>query len=194
MTRYAYMPLFVLLTLLGCNTEERVGNTKELAQEMKAMKIKRVTDAQLVSTVDEWGKQMASVARKALEKELARNPAQAGTLCQNPGSLPLIAALDKEYGVKIQLMGPEDVKNTALSAKERELLDAYLYNAENNLPQSDNVQKLNDTLLVYNAPLPADSQISTECFKNQKVSFAVWRILFDKKMVIRKLDAKKLNK
>jgi hypothetical protein len=194
MTRYAYIPLFALLTLLGCNTEERVGNTRELAQEMKAMQIKRVTDAQLVSTVDEWGKQMASVARKALEKELAENPAQAGTLCQNPASLPLIAALDKEYGVTIQLMGPEDVTNTVLSAKERELLDAYLYNAENNLPQSDNVQKLNDTLLVYNAPLPADSQISTACFKNQKVSFAVWRILFDKKMVIRKLDAKKLNK
>ncbi|MBU1822457.1 MAG: hypothetical protein KKG00_13235 [Bacteroidetes bacterium] len=192
MIKYTY--ILSILILLGCNTEERVGNTKELAQEMKAMQIKRVTDAQLVATVDEWGKQMASVAQKALEKEMAQNPAQAGTLCQNPASLPLIAALDKEYGVTIQLMGPEDVQNPALSAKERELLDAYLYNAENNLPQSDNVQKLNDTLLVYNAPVPAGSQISAECFKNQKVSFAVWRILFDKKMVIRKLDAKKLNK
>ncbi len=194
MIKKTYIPIFILLALLGCNTENRVGNTKELAQEMKAMQIKRVTDAQLVATVDEWGKQMASVAQKALEKEMVQNPAQAGTLCQNPASLPLIAALDKEYGVTIQLMGPEDVQNPALSAKERELLDAYLYNAENNLPQSDNVQKLNDTLLVYNAPVPAGSQISAECFKNQKVSFAVWRILFDKKMVIRKLDAKKLKK
>ncbi len=194
MIKYAYIPIFTLLTLLSCNTENRVGNTKELAQEMKAMQIKRVTDSQLVATVDEWGKQMASVAQKALEKELAQNPEQADSVCGNLGKIALVSALDKEYGVEIQLMGPEDVKNTALSAKERELLDAYLYNAENNLPQSDNVQKLNDTLLVYNAPVPASSRVASQCFENQKVSFAVWRILFDKKMVIRKLDAKKLNK
>lgn len=192
MIKYTY--ILSILILLSCNTENRVGNTKELAQEMKATQIKRVTDAQLVSTVDEWGKQMASVAQRALEKELAQKPEEAGSVCSNMSSLPLIAALDKEYGVNIQLMGPEDVSNSALSAKERELLDAYLYNAENNLPQSDNVQKLNDTLLVYNAPVPTDSRICTECFEKQKVSFAVWRILFDKKTVIRKLDVKKLKK
>jgi hypothetical protein len=194
MIKYSILSALSLLFLTGCNVENRVGNTKELAQEMKIMQIKRVTNTQLISTVDEWGKQIAVVARKSLEKELSARPKEGVAICKDLRKVPIINALDKEYSVKIQLLGPEDITNPALSTKERELLDAYLYNAENNLPQSDNIQKLNDTLLVYNAPVPVASTICKTCFENQRVPFAVWRVLFDKKQVIRKLDAKKLNK
>lgn len=194
MIKYSILSAVALLSLASCNVENRVGNTKELAQEMKTMQIKRVTNTQLISTVDEWGKQIAVVAQKSLEKELSTKPDEGAAICKDLRKVPIIDALDKEYSVKIQLLGPEDITNPALSQKERELLDAYLYNAENNLPQSDNIQKLNDTLLVYNAPVPVESTICKSCFENQKVPFAVWRVLFDKKQVIRKLDAKKLNK
>ncbi len=186
--------LVLSIVFVGCNSEDRVGNTKELAQEMKTMQIKRVTNTQLIATLDEWGKQMTAVAQKSLEKELNQHPDQAAAICADLEKVPLIAALNREYSVQIELVGPADITNPKLSQKEQELIDAYLYNAENNLPQSDNVQKLNDTLFVYNAPVAATSPICKSCFENQKVPFAVWRVLFDKKAVIKKLDAKKLNK
>lgn len=181
---------FVVFIMTSCNTDNRIKQTSALKEEMHSTEIRRVTNPKLIATVDEWGKELVATARKALENELARNPQQAGVLCQDLQKVPSIAALDRDYGVKIQLLGPADVKNQALAPKERELLDAYLYNAENKLPQSDNVQKLNDTLLVYNAPVPVESVICKTCFKDQLVTFAVWRVLFDKKAVIQKMDAK----
>ncbi len=188
MTKSSTWVFLIVLSITSCNTDDRIKQTSALKQEMNSAEIKRVTNPQLIGTVDEWGKELVALARKALEKELARNPQQAGVLCQNLQKVPSIAAMDREYGVKIQLLGPADVTNQALAPKERELLDAYLYNAENNLPQSDNVQKLNDTLLLYNAPVPVESVICKTCFKDQQVAFAVWRVLFDKKAVIQKMD------
>jgi hypothetical protein len=191
MTKSSVRVLLAALVFSSCNTDNRIKQTSALKQEMNAAEIRRVTNPQLIATVDEWGKELVAAARKALEKELAQNPQRAGELCLDLQKVPSIAAMDREYGVKIQLLGPGDVKNQTLAPKERELLDAYLYNAENNLPQSDNVQKLNDTLLLYNAPVSVESTICTTCFKDQQVAFAIWRVLFDKKVVIQKLDMKK---
>ncbi|GAB3176846.1 hypothetical protein [Telluribacter humicola] len=192
MTRYFYILLLLIVT--SCNIENRVGNTKELSEEIRNSKIKRITDVQLISTVDQWGRQIAAISQKALTDSLTSNPEKAAELCgSNLQQLPVLAALKKEYGVQVQLLGLDDIKNPAYTAKERELLDAYLYNTEKNLPQSDNIQRLNDTLFVYNSPVPADNIISKSCYNQQAIPFAVWRILFNKKDVIRKIDVKKLN-
>ena len=177
----------ILLTTAGCNTDNRVKQTKALKEEMAGVKIRRVTDAQLVAAVDEWGKEMNVIMQKGLEKELAQNPDEALKYCALPTHVPLIAAIEDQYAVKIQLLGLTDVRNPTITPKERELLEAYVYNAEKDLPQFDNVQKINDTLLVYNAPLPKKSPICQQCFPDQKLPFAIWRILFDKKAVIKRM-------
>ncbi|HEV7351317.1 hypothetical protein [Telluribacter sp.] len=192
MLRYTYLFLLLLLTQ-SCNLDERVGNTKELSAEIKNSKIKRITDVQLISTMDTWGKRIVSISQKTLTEALTKNPEKATALCGNMQQLPVLDALKKEYGVQVELLGPSNIQNPAFTAKERELLDAYLYNAEKGLPQSDNIQRLNDTLFVYNAPVPADNVISKTCYTQQEVPFAVWRILFNKKDVIRKIDVKKLD-
>jgi hypothetical protein len=168
-----------------------VENTKELSNEIKASKIVRITNTQLIYTVDEWGKKISKLAQKSLSEALAKNPENAGELCENLSQIPIISALEKEYGVKISLLGAGDTKNPNLDKKEQELLDAYLYSAKNNTSLSDNVQPLNDTLVVYN--VPADPKICTACLGDQTLSFGLWRLLFDKKEVLRKVDVKKLK-
>ena len=192
MSRYTSSLLLILL-LLGCNLDNRIGNSRELAREMKATQIKRITSAQLITLTDEWGKQIVKVSQKALGEALSKQPESNSQLCQQLDQVPVIKALEQEYGVDISLLGLADTSNATLQKKERELLAAYAYNAGSNLPQSDNIQQLNDTLYVYNAPLASDSPIATACFKEQKVPLAVWRVLFDKKEVVRKIDAKKLK-
>lgn len=189
---HTFIWALILIGIASCNTK-RLDNTKELAREMKASQIKRVTNTQLIYTVDEWGKKISKLADKTLQKELLANPDKAGTLCKDPASNPLMAAIEKEYGVQIQLLGENDIKNPDINPKEKELLEAYLYSAKSKSTASDNVQQLNDTLLVYNVPLAIDNPLCKTCMPNQETPFAVWRLLFDKKEIIRKLDAKALT-
>lgn len=180
--------------LAGCDFKSgRIENTKELSREIKASQIKRVTNTQLVYAADEWGKKIAQIAEKTLKSELEKNPGSGVALCKNLSGIPVVAALQKEYGVKVELMGAADLKNPALSPKEREILDAYLYSARSKATAGDNLQQLNDTMLVYNAPVSAESIVCKKCMSAQDTTFAVWRLLFSKKEIIRKLDAKQLK-
>jgi hypothetical protein len=185
--------VLLLVTLCGCDSGGRVENTKALSNEIKASQIKRVTNTQLIYSANEWGKKIAEIAEKALSERIKKDPGQAQQLCGDLSQIAIVAALEKEYGVQIQLLGANDIKNPELAAKEREILDAYLFSAKGKSTSGDNLQQLNDTLLVYNAPLSAESPVCKECMKDQEIPFAVWRLLFSKKEIIRKLDVKQLK-
>lgn len=175
------------LSLLSC--ADRIKQTDELKQEMADKKIKRVTNAELSETVNTWGEQMVVVMQNELTAKLkAGGPAD--SLCQLR-QLPKTTALAKRYAVRVSLLGPQDVQNTNLAPKEREVLDAYLYNAENKLPQQSNIQRIGDTLFVYNTVAPAENPICKACFGNQKQPLAVWRLAFLKREIIRRMKAKK---
>lgn len=184
--------LIISLSIAACNSK-RLENTKELSREIKASQIKRVTNTQLIYSADEWGKKIAQITEKTLANELAKHPENAGELCKNPGQIPVIAALQKEYGVHIELLGPDALQNPTLAPKEKELFEAYLYSAKNKTSASDNVQQLSDTLLVYNAPVSIENPVCKICMDGQEIQFALWRLLFNKKEIIRKLDAKQLK-
>lgn len=182
------IPLIVIL-LAACNPEP-AQNSKALAQEMRDRKIKRVTPAQLAGTVDEWGKAVVAEAQTALTAELTKRGDK--SLCQ-PTRLAAVRRLEKLYAARIDLVSAGDVKNESLPAKEREILDAYLYNAEQKLAQTDNVQKVADTLFVYNAAVPADNVICRTCTDNAALPFVVWRVVFNKREVIRRINPRKLK-
>lgn len=176
--------------VLSCNPENRIQQTPALRQEIADKKVKRITNIQLTETVDSWGQQLTAIAQKELAATLAQNTTNATTLCQLKG-LPKTQALAKRYSFEINLLGASDVQNPTLPQKEREVLDAYLYNAENKLPQQANIQKINDTLFVYNAAVPTDNIICKACFGSQQQPLAVWRLVFHKREVIRRIGGKK---
>ncbi|KAB7729185.1 hypothetical protein F5984_16225 [Rudanella paleaurantiibacter] len=178
----------VSLTLLSCNPD-RLKQTEALKQEMADKKIKRVTNADLNERVDAWGKQIAELAQKELEDKLKAGKS-ADSLCELR-QLPKTAALAKRYALEIDLLGPPDIQNPKLAPKEREVLDAYLYNAENKLPQQANIQRIADTLYVFNTAVPAESPICKACFGDQKQPLAVWRLAFTKREIIRRISVKK---
>lgn len=187
--------IYILAFLLyGCDSGGRIENTKELNREIKASQIKRVTNTQLIYSADEWGKKIAQIADKSLRSQIQKSPEKASEVCRDLSKVPVIAALEKEYGVKVALLGIADLKNPELAPKEREILDAYVYSSKQKATASDNLQQVNDSLLVYNAPLSADSPICKVCMSGPDSTFAVWRLVFSKKDIIRKLDAKQLNK
>lgn len=190
-----FQPLFIFsvvsLSLLSCNPE-RVKYTNELKQEMADKKIKRITNADLIETVDAFGERITTVIQKELTAELQKttNPAGRAKLCQLQ-NLPRTKAIANRYAIDIQLLSGADVSNKVLSSKEREVLDAYLYNTEQKLPQISNIQKINDTLYVYNAAVPTENVICQTCFGDQKTPLAVWRLVFPKREIVRRMKPTK---
>ncbi|UFH54984.1 hypothetical protein [Spirosoma sp. KNUC1025] len=175
--------------LLACNPE-RVHYTNELKQEMADSKIKRITDSDLTETIDNLGGKVSATIQKELTAQLQKtsNPAERAKLCQLQ-NLPRTTAIAERYVLDIQLLGAADVQNKTLSTKEREILDAYLYSAKQKQSPISNIQKTSDTSFVYNAQIPPDSPICEACFGKQAVPFAVWHLGFQKREVIRRMNA-----
>lgn len=190
---FFYKALIIGLLFASCNPERRVEGSKEAVEKMKNMQIKRVTSPQVVNIVDEWGERIVKQMQAAWEAEAGKSQANIPSLCQLAG-IPQADSLEKLYGVQILLLGAKDVKNAQLSDKEKEVLDAYLYNAENKLPQNTNIQKLGDSVLIYNAPIAAENVICQKCFADDATKLGLWRVKFLKNEVIRKVDGKSLIK
>ncbi len=191
-SRIALPPVFALSLCLAFTlscSPDRIKQTDQLRQEMNDKKIKRITNIELTETVDAWGEQIVLVAQNELTSKLKAG-GSTDRLCQLE-NLPKTAALAQRYALTIDLLGAPDVQNTRLSPKEREVLDAYLYNAEKKLPQQSNIQRIADTLYVYNAAVPMDNIICEACFGDQKEPLAVWRLAFTKREVIRRMNGKK---
>jgi hypothetical protein len=187
--------IFFLIGLLfaSCNLDQRVEGSKEAVEKMKSMQIKRVTDSQVIEIVGDWGGRIVKQVQLQLENVLSISKGDFSQFCQLE-EIPKLDSLEKLYGVKINLLGANDVKNTAFSAKEREVLDAYLYNEENKILQISNIQKLGDSVLIYDALIPTENVICQKCFADDVTHLAVWRIRFKKNEVIRKVNAKSLEK
>ncbi|WP_460942371.1 hypothetical protein [Spirosoma daeguense] len=183
---------FVLSFCVTACGPDRVKYTSELKQEIADSKIKRVTDVDLVETVDNLGGKISSVVQKELITQLQQttDPAKRAQLCQLQ-NLPRTKAIAERYAVEIRLLGVDDLKNVTLNAKEREILDAYYYSAKQKQAAMSNIQKINDTLFVYNVPVPAQNAICEACFGKQDVPFAVWHFGFQKREVVRRMSASK---
>lgn len=189
MIRFCLVFALLISMLSGCGTD-RVKYTDELKREMADSKIKRITDPDLIETIDNLGQKISVAVQNDLTDALEKTPdaASRAKLCQLQ-NLPRTKAISERYAVDISLLGSADIQNKTLSQKEREILDAYLYNAKQKLSPISNIQKINDTLFVYNIAVPARSPICEACFGKQEVPFAVWRLAFSRREVIRRMSA-----
>lgn|SRR5690606_6584638 len=168
--------LLMLIPILfsGCVSQERVENTGELAKEIKSLKIKRFTQAELNELLLTTGQEMVSQANQAIENSTEAN-------CGD--SLEVSKA--KQLGAEISLLFAKDTADANLHAKEIELLQAYAYQSRQGQPLPENLQKLNDSLTVFYAPLPTTSKLYQQCEEAAPPSFALWRVMLNQKEVIK---------
>lgn len=187
--RYYILAFLALVT--SCNPE-RVKYTNELKAEMADSKIKRITNADLIETIDNLGERVTIAVQKELATQLQKttNPAEQAKLCRLQ-HLPRTQAIAQRYVLDIRLLGANDIQNKALNPKEREILDAYLYSVKQKQQPISNIQKISDTSYVYNAAVPTDNPICKACFQTHSVPFAVWHIGFQKREVVRRMSASK---
>jgi hypothetical protein len=107
---------------------------------------------------------------------------------------------------------PLSLQNSAFGKKANEILDAYQYNAEKHLPQTDNIQKSDDEkFYFYTEPITLKNQFDglkktqiealgkaakfdSLLFRKKGDFVGLWLVKFSKKEVIRLSDPKHLRK
>lgn len=166
---------------IGCGTSERVENSQALISEMEAKQIKRFTSAEISNALQMAGEKIAVIANQEIEKDTSNLED-----CTSGTFLKSLTPIEKRLGVQVSLLLAKDTTNTALFDKEKALLEAYHYQSHQpNAALSEHLQKINDTLSVYYAPVSPDSPLFKTCREAEISSFAVWRIVLNQKDVIK---------
>ena len=169
--------ILLLLMLSACvpDMKERGYDTKKLAEEVKDRKIKKLTPAQINTWVYERGVMMTNL----LNAELAKTDVE--KLKAENQVLKTQDSLQKAYKVQIKLL---DLKEKNLSdrytGKAKALIEACIYQAENEQAIQPNLQKLENDNFLFTAAA-------------EKLPKHLWQINFEKREVIRKIDQKEFN-
>ncbi|QHT69460.1 DUF3365 domain-containing protein [Rhodocytophaga rosea] len=186
MIRYILLYSCFLFMLGSCseNNSSRGIDSKEVAQEIKNREVRHIPQAQIVETATQKGQLISDTIQATLTHTLTRvlqekGIEEAAKYC-NLEKLESVKGLEKQYLATIKRARLKGKKSgQKLNEMEAQLLDAYRYNAENNLPLENNVQKSGPEYLLFTAPITLNNSVCLKCHGKvgQDISENDWLIL-----------------
>lgn len=206
--------MYLALTgLAACGTGgNKPIDREKVKQEMKDRQIKRVSEPELTDAAYQTGAALASMAESILLEKLNDFYATIETSGVAPDeqavTTPLsqlislvLDSLNRNSGHSISLinLGLEGLHPDTLDI-EKQLLEAYQYNQENNIPSEDNIQRSGTDYLLFTRPVTSKSGIclptlseragdgGPDGIKNGATYFCgMWSIMLSKKEIIKSL-------
>lgn len=219
-TDYATVLVAAGLLFAACDTGQKIDSRK-VAEEMRSRKLKRVTAARLIENTLAEGKQITrqldSTLLECLQTALAqRGIVRAAAVC-NPEALSA-GLLEKTYAVRIRRLALHaGGGQPALTEKQRQIWEAYRYNAQQNLPMEANVQRDGPDHLLCTTPVLLANTTCLKChgkvgkdltdkdFRLLRAAYpamdslsnhaagqpiGIWNLLFDKAPLVLRMEGK----
>lgn len=161
-----YWVILLLLFPVACNTNTRVDR-KAISEEMEQRKIKRVKESEILEAGMQKGREISQEAEKALlgllQEAISKYGIKGAVEFCNTAANPLTDSLQNVHNVNIsrtshKLRNP----NNKPDKTEAEILDAYLYNEEEGLDLTENIQ-IKDEIVLYNRPIRIGSALCLNC-------------------------------
>ena len=154
--KFSNVLIWFMLPLLACNGGLTDAQKKAFKEEYDQREVKRVTPGELNEAVFEQGNTIADTLQQLFSKKEMQEKGW-GTSVITAEDEPLLDSLNRKYKVHIKWVGAEAAGNTpSLSPLEKQLLDAYIYNAENGQEVIKNVQKIDEQSFLFTAPMLSD--------------------------------------
>lgn len=154
--------------LMSCGSNERVS--REVFEEAtKSMEIKKISEADIIREALKWGDEISSEAQQQLLVVLQSTITEKGIpaaieVCHTQ-ALPILQEVSDKYGVRIKRVS-DNYRNLLDKPDEAEkaVLEAYAYNAENQIPNDHNIQKLeNGEVLLYTKAIQIPNALCLNC-------------------------------
>jgi hypothetical protein len=168
MKNVSLLLIVIAFVSFSCNSNERVN--KELFEEVnKSMEVKKLSDFQITSAALEWGNEISTKAQEELIKALTdalekSGPIGAIEFCKGE-ALPILQEFSDQFGVSIRRVTSQPRNGQNVPDKyEQEILSAYEYNAENNLKNEPNIQKIEGgEVLLYTKAIQIPGGLCLQC-------------------------------
>jgi hypothetical protein len=169
--------LFITILIISCGPQERIS--KEAFDDVQLNnEVKRLTEVEILEEAMVWGESITQEAQAQLTAQLqeaiaANGPAGALDFCK-VNALPLLKPLESKHAVTLRRVSsqPRNPANAA-NAQELPLLDAYAYNAENNILADPSIQKIeNGEVLLYTKPILMANALCLSCHGDPKKDIA----------------------
>lgn len=188
-------PIIAGILLFSCEEKKKL-DTKKISSEIKSRKIRRITPSEILNTADLTGKKMvAGIEHNWLEALQLGMESKGVEYTKKFCIVPFIPGYDTivTEGMEIKKIGRNNLKMPGkLTSLEKQLLDAYLYNVEQKIPLTGNLQKEGEDYLLYTSPIYFKEDICLQCHKKEggetafkKGDFAgIWSVRLSKKKLI----------
>jgi hypothetical protein len=168
----------LLFFLAACNTEnikDAGYDPRDIRQAIDDHKIKRVKESHLIA----WLQVQSPRIDSLLERALSQCPEKDLSCLQSPALGQLLDSLRGHYQALIEPLPFQNLQTSNFKGKEATLLEAYLYQWQQQAPLSSNLQKISADTFLYTSPLRlADKDLG------------LWRMRFTKTEMIRKINPK----
>lgn len=180
-----YLACGIVAILMSCH-ETNTQNTKAVREEMRSREIVHVTPIQIVERANQMGDSLVIKAEQIIQNACREKLDSSLEVGFRKAEIDL----NLHYGCRVRGISLKKMgKELAKSKTEAEVLDAYLYNQENNLPLEPNLQKEGDSVLIFSKAL----RVSNDCFQKTSVlgwqgdpgdTVGIWMVRLPKKKVI----------
>ena len=189
MRRFFLLQASLFTVLFACR-ETKTQDSKAIKEEMRQREVIHLTDAQISERAFEIGDSLISRTENILLRELSTGSYQSCVPAFNKTK----TLVQKEYDGAVFRMPFDKSRITTIeSKKEREIMDAYLYNRENKLSISPNYQKDGDKEFFFTKALVLNQKQCVSCHENQSNSLlkatlgdtlGLWSVRYTKKKVV----------
>lgn len=154
--------------LFACNSNEKIS--KDIFEEVnKSMKVKKLSEVEILDEAMAWGEEISTEAQNqlisALQKAIAEKGVPEAIEFCHIEALPILQKVSVENKVTIKRASIA-YRNPADKPTEYEaaILDAYAYNAENDIKNEPNIQKLeNGEILLYTKAIQIPNSLCLNC-------------------------------
>jgi hypothetical protein len=156
-----------LILLWNCSGDKRV-DSKAVKEEIENRKLKKISEAEILIKVLEYGNMVSAEAKQTLGKNLQEALQQGGvphaiSFC-NINAMPIVDSLSKSYNATIRRVSsktrsPEDQPDEI----ERAILEAYEFQWNDSIPLNANVQKIDDERYLFTKPIFIDNALCLVC-------------------------------
>jgi hypothetical protein len=166
-----------LILLFSCGPQERIS--KEAFDDVQRNnEVKRITEVEILQEAMVWGDSITQEVQAQLVTQLQQAIAANGhsgalDFCK-VNALPILTSFETKHAVTLRRVSsrprnPLDAPN----ADEVPLLDAYSYNAENDITSDPSIQKLQQgEVFLYTKPITISNAMCLSCHGDPKKDIA----------------------
>lgn len=178
------MKNFLLYTFLiagtlfyqSCDQSSDQLDTAAIKEELNNRKIKKISEADILEASFEKGRKLIDTLNLEKKKINSESTDTLNTQFRLGALQPVIESLQQVSKAEIKKIVPADLDANGVRKPEKEILEAYQYNAAQGLKVDDNVQIL-EQYIFYSAPIMESGELK-----------GMWSVYFDKGEVVKGIN------